>query len=406
MGKSTAAQFFRRSGFPVHDSDACVHALYAPGGAAVEAVCDAFPGVRADDGGIDRAKLSAAILAAGREDSLKRLEALVHPLVTADRDAFIQRAAADGEWLVCLDVPLLFETMDAPARSELLDAVIVVSAPADIQRERVLARPGMTEEKLAAILARQVADAEKRAAADHVIESRPSVARARARTARALPRRARRAPPGGTSAGRPQRRRGGGGGGRVVGVTFDLDDTLWPTWPPIRAASAALAEAVAAALPKTAAAGGAERDALKANADAVRAAQPGLGHDFTELRRAALEGEAARHGDDAAAVGGVVERFVTVRSDVAAHFFDDTVPSLEALRAEGFVVGAVPTATATCGATRRSLVSLTLSARRAAPALSKPHRALLAGVRGGGRRPPGRGTHARGGAPVRDGPRR
>ena len=136
---------------------------------------------------------------------------------------------------------------------------------------------------------------------------------------------------------------------------------------------AALAEAVAAALPKTAAAGGAERDALKASADAVRAAQPDLGHDFTELRRAALEGEAARHGDDAAAVGGVVERFVTVRSDVAAHFFDDTVPSLEALRAEGFVVGAVTNGN--CDVRRHAAVSrlFDFECSAGSAGASKPH---------------------------------
>jgi dephospho-CoA kinase len=147
MGKSTASSWFRRAGYRVHDADACVHTLYAAGGAAVPAVCAAFPGVEAENGGIDRAKLGAAVAQAGREASLKKLETIVHPLVTADRNAFLEKASKDGEWLVVLDVPLLLETMDEAARAKLLDALVVVSAPAELQRERVLARPGMTAER-------------------------------------------------------------------------------------------------------------------------------------------------------------------------------------------------------------------------------------------------------------------
>ena len=126
MGKSTAAEYFKRTGVRVHDADACVHKLYAPGGAAVDPVCEAFPGVQSDEGGIDRSKLSAALLTAGKDASFKQLEKIVHPLVTADRDAFIQRASEDGEWVVVLDVPLLFETMDVGVRANLLDAIVVV----------------------------------------------------------------------------------------------------------------------------------------------------------------------------------------------------------------------------------------------------------------------------------------
>ena len=111
MGKSSAAAWFRRCGFRVHDADATVHSLYAAGGAAVEPVCAAFPSARGADGGIDRAALSAAVATAGREASLQRLEEIVHPLVTEERAGFVRRAGEEGEWLVVVDVPLLLETL-------------------------------------------------------------------------------------------------------------------------------------------------------------------------------------------------------------------------------------------------------------------------------------------------------
>ena len=155
MGKSTASEWWRRAGIRVHDSDATVHALYAAGGAAVAPIGQAFPGVLAVDGGIDRAALSQAITAAGREQSFKALEKIVHPLVSASRTAFVAEAAAAGEWLVVVDVPLLFETHadEASLRDSEVDAVLVVSAPEDVQVARVLARPGMTREKLQVLLA-------------------------------------------------------------------------------------------------------------------------------------------------------------------------------------------------------------------------------------------------------------
>jgi len=134
-----------------------VHALYAPGGAAVAPVVEAFPGSLAADGGIDRAALSAAVAAKGREEALRTLECIVHPLVTASRSEFVRQAQEDGEWLVVVDVPLLLETNknDADLRKQ-VDLVLVVSAGEEEQRKRVLRRPGMTPEKLDSILARQV----------------------------------------------------------------------------------------------------------------------------------------------------------------------------------------------------------------------------------------------------------
>lgn len=159
MGKSTTAQMFREEGVPVWDADAAVHRLYAPGGAAVEAVGALCPDAVVA-GAVDRARLKGWL--AEEPARLAQLEAVVHPLVAADRAEFIARADAP---LVVLDIPLLFET------GADVDGVLVVSAPEDVQRARVLARPGMTEAHLDAILARQMPDAEKRARADFVIET-------------------------------------------------------------------------------------------------------------------------------------------------------------------------------------------------------------------------------------------
>lgn len=164
MGKSTACALLRAQGVPVHDADATVHALFDRGGAAVAAIDAAFPGVVVD-GRVDRARLGPRVL--GDAAALKRLEAIVHPLVRAREKAFLDRHRRAGRDLVALDIPLLFET----GGEKRCDATLVVSAPALIQRQRALRRPGMTAEKLAAILARQMPDAEKRRRADHVVPS-------------------------------------------------------------------------------------------------------------------------------------------------------------------------------------------------------------------------------------------
>jgi dephospho-CoA kinase len=164
MGKSTTAAMFRELGVPVYDADAAVHDLYDTGGAAVGPVGEAFPGV-VRDGRVDREALRQAVL--GQPDELKRLNAIVHPLVGRDRIGFFQKAEADGADMVVLDIPLLFETGGHAG----VDAVVVASAPADMQRERVLARPGMTPERLDAILDQQMADAEKRARAHFVVDT-------------------------------------------------------------------------------------------------------------------------------------------------------------------------------------------------------------------------------------------
>ena len=160
MGKTTTARMFSDFGVPVHDSDEAVHRLYR--GKAAPLVEAAFPGTTAD-GVVDRAKLGERVLGDGA--ALKRLEALIHPLVRADATAFLKRRHAAGAPLAVVDIPLLFET-DGRNR---VDQVVVVTAPPEVQRERVLSRPGMTEEKLRNILAKQVPDEEKRRLADFVV---------------------------------------------------------------------------------------------------------------------------------------------------------------------------------------------------------------------------------------------
>lgn len=162
MGKTTTADLFRAAGVPVHDSDAAVHALYR--GAAVLPVEEAFPGTT-DNGSVDRVRLARRVL--GDAAALRRLEALVHPLVQRDRETFVAAAIAKARPVVVLDIPLLFE-IGAEAS---VDVVIVVTAPETVQRSRVLARRGMTEGKFAAIMAKQVPDSEKRCRAHFLVDT-------------------------------------------------------------------------------------------------------------------------------------------------------------------------------------------------------------------------------------------
>lgn len=177
MGKSTAHAMLKRMGVPVHDADASVHRLFAPGGAAVAPLEAAFPGVVTAAGGVDRQELSKRVL--GDEAAFKRLESIVHPLVRGAEQAFMKRQRLAGARLVALDVPLLFET-GGEARC---DAVAVLSAPLFLQRSRVLKRPGMTEEKFRAILARQMPDVDKRRRADYVVPTGLGLALTRRRLA-------------------------------------------------------------------------------------------------------------------------------------------------------------------------------------------------------------------------------
>lgn len=179
MGKSTAATMLREMGVPVYDADAAVHALQAPGGAALPGIEAAFPGV-VKAGVLDRQALGARVF--GNKEALRRLEAIVHPLVQRMQRAFLRRAALAGEKLVVLDIPLLFEGMG----DRRVDATLVVSAPAFLQRRRVLARPGMTVEKFEGILRQQVPDALKRRKASIVIPTGMGLAPTRAALGKAV----------------------------------------------------------------------------------------------------------------------------------------------------------------------------------------------------------------------------
>ncbi|UTP39667.1 dephospho-CoA kinase [Phenylobacterium sp. LH3H17] len=176
MGKSTTAAMFREAGIPVYDADAAVADLYVQGGAAVGPLEAAFPGVT-KDGAVDREALRTRVL--GDDAAMAKLNSIVHPLVGADRGHFFRAAEAAGADMVVLDIPLLYET----GGDANMDAVVVASAPADQQRERVLARPGMTPERLDAILSRQTPDAEKRARAHFVVDTGRGLEPARAQVA-------------------------------------------------------------------------------------------------------------------------------------------------------------------------------------------------------------------------------
>lgn len=163
MGKTETARMFARLGVPVFDADAAVHRLYERDGAAVAEISKAFPDC-VTDGRVDRTRLAGAVRESG---ALAQLEAIVHPFVAREQQAFVAKAKEDGEDIILLDVPLLYET----GAERGLDVVVVVSAPAEVQRARVLARAGMTADLLDHILARQMPDVDKRARAHFVVES-------------------------------------------------------------------------------------------------------------------------------------------------------------------------------------------------------------------------------------------
>ena len=171
MGKSTVGTFFAETGVPVYDADAAVHRLYT--GAAVPLIEAAFPGTTRD-GTVDRGRLAQRVV--GDPEALRRLEAIVHPLVRGAEEQFLAKAEQDGAAVAVIDIPLLFET----GGDKRCDAVVVVSAPADTQRARVMSRPGMTEQKFAGLLAKQMPDAEKRRRADFVVDTSSDFAATRA----------------------------------------------------------------------------------------------------------------------------------------------------------------------------------------------------------------------------------
>ena len=177
MGKTTTARFFANAGAPVHDADATVHRLYE--GVAAPAIEAAFPGAT-KGGKVDRAKLAAQVL--GDKQALRRLEAIVHPLVREAEARFLAEAERKGVAVAVLDIPLLLET----GGGERVDAVVTVTAPPEVQRARVLERPGLTEEKLEALIANQLSDAEKCRRADFIVDTSKGFEAARSQVAEIL----------------------------------------------------------------------------------------------------------------------------------------------------------------------------------------------------------------------------
>jgi dephospho-CoA kinase len=177
MGKTTTARLFAEEGVPVHDADAAVHRLYE--GAAVPLIEEAFPGTT-HSGRVDREKLARHVV--GDAAALKRLEAIVHPLVRQEETRFLAEAKAQGAKVAVLDIPLLYET----GGEGRVDAVVVVTAPEHVQRARVMERPGMTQEKMAALLAKQLPDAEKRRRSDFIVDSGQGIEPARAQVRQIL----------------------------------------------------------------------------------------------------------------------------------------------------------------------------------------------------------------------------
>jgi dephospho-CoA kinase len=177
MGKTTTARLFAEEGVPVHDADAAVHRLYE--GEAVPLIEEAFPGTT-ESGQVDREKLARHVV--GDVAALKRLEAIVHPLVRQEETRFLAEAKARGARVAVLDIPLLYET----GGEGRVDAVVVVTAPAHVQRARVMERPGMTLEKMEALLAKQMPDAEKRQRADFIVDSGQGIEPARAQVQQIL----------------------------------------------------------------------------------------------------------------------------------------------------------------------------------------------------------------------------
>lgn len=177
MGKTTTAALFAEHGIPVWDADQAVHRLYSPSGMGVAPVLERFPNAGGPQGGINRASLADAVL--GNPEELAALEAIVHPLVGTDQIAFVETYRKEGKEAVILDIPLLLE---GNVKSH-FDVIVVCSAPEYVRKERVMAREGMTEEKYAAITARQMPDEEKKALADYVVSTADGIDHAREKVA-------------------------------------------------------------------------------------------------------------------------------------------------------------------------------------------------------------------------------
>eukprot|EP00632_Arachnochrysis_sp_CCMP2950_P013953 CAMPEP_0185699650 /NCGR_PEP_ID=MMETSP1164-20130828/7046_1 /TAXON_ID=1104430 /ORGANISM="Chrysoreinhardia sp, Strain CCMP2950" /LENGTH=559 /DNA_ID=CAMNT_0028366591 /DNA_START=170 /DNA_END=1849 /DNA_ORIENTATION=+ len=355
MGKSSVVRHLREAfGAAVHDADAAVHRLYGPGGAAVAPVAAAFGDAvlsKDDDvvspqddddttrSCIDRASLARALQAAGdRAAAFAKLEAIVHPLVSRDRDDFLAEARRNGEWLAVVDIPLLYETIP-DVRAAGIDYVATVTCGAAEQRRRALCRPGMTAEKLDAIMGRQLEDADRQARSDFVVDtSHDDLAASKAQVAAIVE----------TLYERHVRADGRGGvaqsaaaaaasHGVVRVVSLDLDDTVWPAGPPLLRARQKSEELLPQLMPRTAEAlDGADpyKGFFGPGAAAGSSSEQLLAHDITARRRQRLRSLAAQHGDSLEAADQVLEGIVEERSRATEdHVLDAALDLVEALKA-------------------------------------------------------------------------
>lgn len=365
MGKSTVTKQLRALGFPVFDADEAVHQLYSSGGEAVEPLRSIFPSAIVD-GAVSRKELMDVIIRDG--SAIKEIEKIVHPLVVARREQFTTQSRDRGDFMVFYDIPLLFENR----KQHHVDYIIVVSADAETQRQRVLQRPGMTEEKFASILAKQVPDEEKRRQADFIIETNyPGYTEGRAQLAKALGQiiekesgrwqlwqEHHRSKDRNLSSSHPTR--------HIDAVLFDLDDTLVPTHGPISAALKAINEYTATRMPST---NSALLSRMKEAMESAMRRYPLVAHDLTELRRRGLYDLALQFGEEEH-VDGAIDVLVSVRSDVMAHLYPDVLPFFDYLLREGIAMGILTNGNADvnrCGALLRYEITTMGAAEVGAP---------------------------------------
>eukprot|EP01033_Poteriospumella_lacustris_P008208 gene8208-5912_t len=349
MGKSTITKQLRRLGFPVFDADEAVHQLYAQGGKAVEPLRRLFPDAIVDDS-VNRKALMEVIMA--RPEAIKDIEHVVHPLVIDERQHFTENANRRGDFMIFYDIPLLFENRALYS----VDYTVVVSADAATQRQRVLSRPGMTEEKFLSILHKQVPDEEKRRQADFVIETGYSgYSEGRAQVARVLHQiidkekgrwlawqaHQRELYPQGSYRPTTSERRSESKENRanirrhIDAIVFDLDDTLVPTQPPIMAALQALQEYTVEHMPQTSRV---FMNRMQSTMKKVMEEHPLLSHDLTELRRRGMLLIASEFGEEAA-VDGAIELLLQIRSNVGPHLYPDVIAFLDWMQREGLQIG-------------------------------------------------------------------
>lgn len=348
MGKSTVSSQFRELGFPVFDADLEVHRMYDKGGAAVKAIEQAFPGVVTEDGVVDRKLLGSQVL--GSPSCMKILEDIVHPLVKGRREAFLLEMADEGHFMVVYDIPLLLEK---PTQQQHIDYILVASADTHVQKERVLKRPGMSKEKLDSILRKQMPDVEKRGKADFIIDTNsPNLSYAKAQVAQVVEGIIEKEQDrwdvwkvnyGNGKLATSSSGSGGSGSCQILtekfsAVVFDLDDTLVPVMGPIMEASKMLDQYMETKFEKTRAILGENYlPTLRDEMRKVAGSNKLLSHDLTSLRKIALENLV--HEDEQQFIDECMDEFVSVRSHVDPHLYEDVMPCLDWLIEHGIRVG-------------------------------------------------------------------